>query len=258
MGYHCVDCVAQGQKNVREPTTVAGARQRGGKPVVVLTLIVVNVVAFVITAAAAGSAQANLNSELGVSLALVPMLTADGQWWRLLTSGFMHFGIAHLAMNMIALWVLGRDLEMVLGRLRFIAVYGLGLLGGSAAVFLFGQPMSVMAGASGAVYGLMGGVALVALRMKISLRPVFTVILLNLAITFIIPQISILGHLGGLIIGSAATAALVYAPRQRRNMLQLGSLGGLLLVLVALIITRDLQFGELLCVGANGPCIPQA
>ncbi|MHA6797785.1 rhomboid family intramembrane serine protease [Bounagaea algeriensis] len=244
VGYHCVDCVDEGRRRQREPKTVAGAQYRLGRPFVVLALIVLNVGMFVLTAVVAGSAQANLNSQLGADLAMVPLLTAQGQWWRLVTSGFLHFGLVHLAMNMIALWVIGRDLEVVLGRLRFLAVYVLGLLGGSVAVFVFGQQLSMMAGASGAVYGLMGGIALVALRLKISLRPVITVIVLNLLITFTIPQISVFGHLGGLVLGSAATAALVYAPQQRRTLLQASALGGLLVLLVALIVTRDAQLAQ--------------
>ncbi len=244
VGSHCVDCVDEGQRRQRVPKTVAGAQYRLGRPFVVLALIVLNVGMFVLTAVVAGSAQANLNSQLGADLAMVPLLTAQGQWWRLVTSGFLHFGLIHLAMNMIALWVIGRDLEVVLGRLRFLAVYVLGLLGGSVAVFAFGQQLSMMAGASGAVYGLMGGIALVALRLKISLRPVITVIVLNLLITFTIPAISVFGHLGGLVIGSAATAALVYAPQQRRTLLQASALGGLLVLLLAMIVTRDAQLAQ--------------
>ena len=252
VGYHCVDCVAEGRRGTRTPVTVAGARL-ASKPVVVPVLIAANVLVFLWTAIQAGSGMTNYTAPVFDSASLLPMMVATGQWWRLVTSGFLHIGLAHLAMNMIALWVIGRDLELVLGRFRFLAVYLLSLLGGSTAVFLFGDLASPVAGASGAVYGLMGGIAVAALRLKVSLRPVLIVIGLNVALSLAIPQLSLLGHLGGLVVGAAATAALVYAPQQRRLALQGGALAALLLVMVALLVTRDASLGNVVCIGTGGP-----
>ncbi|MCI2422304.1 rhomboid family intramembrane serine protease [Saccharopolyspora sp. K220] len=255
VGQQCVDCVAQGQRNFRRPVTVAGARL-SDKPILVPVLVAANVAIFVLTAVQAGSIGANYQSAWFDELALWPILVAGGQWWRLITSGFLHFGLLHLLMNMIALWVIGRDLELVLGRLRFGAVYLLSLLGGSTAVFLFGDEVTAVAGASGAVYGLMGGIAIAALRLKVSLRPVLVVIALNIAASVLIPGISLLGHLGGLVLGVAATGALVYAPRDRRTLVQGAALAALLVVLIALLVTRDVQFGNVVCIGsgANTRC----
>ncbi|RKT84374.1 Membrane associated serine protease, rhomboid family [Saccharopolyspora antimicrobica] len=250
VGQHCVDCVAQGQRGMRQPVTVAGARL-SAKPILVPVLIAVNVVIFALTAVQAGSIGANFTAPLFDEFALWPILVAGGQWWRLLTAGFLHIGLLHLAMNMIALWVIGRDLELLLGRLRFIAVYLLSLLGGSAAVFLFGDEVTPVAGASGAVYGLMGGIAIAALRLKVSLRPVLVVIALNIVASVVIPGISLLGHIGGLVLGVLATGALVYAPRNRQVLIQAGALGALLLVLLAVVITRDVQFGNVVCFGSG-------
>jgi len=248
VGYQCVDCVAQERGRGRQAVTVAGARL-GSRPIVVPVLIALNVLAFVVTAVQAGSIQGNNSSALFETFAMWPTGVAGGQWVRLIGSGFLHFGPIHLLMNMIALWVIGRDLELVLGRLRFTAVYLLSLLGGSVAVFLFGSLNEPVAGASGAVYGLMGGIAVAALRLKVSLRPVLLVIGLNIVLSVSIPGISLLGHLGGLVLGGLSTAALVYAPRQRQAQLQAVALGGLLVALVAVLITRDLQFGEVTCAG---------
>lgn len=225
--------------------TVAGARLRS-QPVVVPVLIAVNVIIFLITAVQAGGTN-NVGAELFDAFALWPILVAAGEWWRLVTSGFLHLGLAHLAMNMIALWVIGRDLEQLLGRVRFTAVYLLSLLGGSAAVFLLGEASRPVAGASGAVYGLMGGIAIAALRLKVSLQPVLVVIALNVAITLFIPGISILGHFGGLLFGVASTAALVYAPRDRRLYWQVGALAAILVALLVIVIARDLSFGDMFC-----------
>ena len=90
-----------------------------------------------------------------------PDSCTTGEWWRVLTSGFLHIGPIHLLFNMMALWVLGRDLETVLGRGRFLALYLVSLLGGAAAVMLFYAPDEPVAGASGAVFGLMGGLVVV-------------------------------------------------------------------------------------------------
>ncbi|GAA3364352.1 MULTISPECIES: rhomboid family intramembrane serine protease [Saccharopolyspora] len=247
VGYHCVDCLAQSSRGGREAVTVAGARINA-KPVVVPVLIVLNVLAFAAMAFQAGSIQNNAASEVFYQFSLWPVGVAGGQWIRLLSSGFLHIGPIHLLMNMVALWIIGRDLETVLGRLRFTAVYFLSLLGGSALVFLLGAADQPVAGASGAVYGLMGGIAIAALRLKVSLRPVLIVIALNIVLSISIPGISLLGHLGGLALGAAATAALVYAPRERRVPVQAAALGGLLLLLVVVVVTRDLSMGPIHCI----------
>ncbi|GAA4856751.1 rhomboid family intramembrane serine protease [Saccharopolyspora rosea] len=251
VGYQCVDCVAQGRQAApRQPVTVAGARL-GSKPIVVPLVIAANVVVFVLTAVQAGSANQNFQSWFFTDFALWPIFVAGGQWWRLLTAGFLHIGMIHLAMNMIALWVIGRDLELVLGRIRFTAVYLLSLFGGSTAVFLFGNEVQPVAGASGAVYGLMGGIAIAAFRLRVNLRPILVVIALNLVLSVSIPGISLLGHLGGLVAGSLATGALVYAPRSRQALVQAGVLTALFLVLVLAVVLRDAQFGDLVCHGSG-------
>lgn len=250
VGHQCVDCVAQGQRGVRRPVTVAGARL-SDKPVLVPLLIAVNVLVFAITAVQAGSIGRNVAAPLFDEFALWPLLVAGGQWWRLLTAGFLHIGLLHLLLNMVALWVIGRDLELLLGRWRFAAVYVLSLLGGSTAVFLFGDEVSPVAGASGAVYGLMGGIAIAALRLKVTLRPVLAVIAINIVASVVIPGISLLGHLGGLALGVLATGALVYVPRNRQALLQAGALAGLLVVLLVVLVARDAQFGDLVCFGSG-------
>ncbi|EQD87929.1 membrane associated rhomboid family serine protease [Saccharopolyspora erythraea NRRL 2338] len=251
VGYHCVDCVQAGRGGTRQAVTVAGARL-AAKPVVVPVLIAVNVLVHVYTSVQAGSGMDNFDSDGFATSALLPILVAGGQWWRLVTSGFLHIGLPHLAMNMIALWVIGRDLELVLGRLRFTAVYFLSLLGGSTAVFVFGELVQPVAGASGAVYGLMGGIAVAALRLKVSLRPVLIVIGLNVLLSVTIPGLSLLGHLGGLFVGAAATAALVYAPRQRRLLFQGGALAAIFLVLAVALVTKDMSLGNMVCTGYGG------
>jgi membrane associated rhomboid family serine protease len=134
--------------------------------------------------------------------------------------------------------VLGRDLEPALGRARFLAVYAIALLGGSAAVMVFYAPDAGVAGASGAVFGLMGGLAVVLRRLRFPLGQVIGLIAVNVVISVVIPGISLTGHLGGLVVGGAATAALVYGPGRNRPAVQAAMLGALTaLVLVVVWVT---------------------
>jgi membrane associated rhomboid family serine protease len=235
VGAQCVDCVRAGNRGVRRWRTVAGAAP-GGRPFVVPILIALNVAVFGWTVVQARSIISNVDSALFDAWALEPGEVRDGEWWRLLTSGFLHIGPIHLLFNMMALWVLGRDLEVVLGRGRFLALYLISLLGGAAAVMLFYGPDESVAGASGAVFGLMGGLAVVLKRLQVSAGQVIGLIAVNIAISVAIPGISLIGHLGGLVVGAAATAALVYAPPNRNQARVQGiALGALTLLVLAVI-----------------------
>lgn len=233
-----MDCVGKAAHSTRRGTTVAGA-EVGGRPVVVPTLVALNLAVFVWTVVQARSLLNNDASELYDAWTLTPVLVADGEWWRLLTAGFLHYGPIHIAFNMLALWVLGRDMETVLGRGRFLAVYAISLLGSSAAVMLLAAPEGSVAGASGAVFGLMGGLAVVLRRMRVPAGQVIGLIVVNVVISFVFIQfLSVQGHIGGLVVGAAATAGLVYAPTQNRNAVQAGALVGLTVLLVAAIAVR--------------------
>ena len=241
VGAHCVDCVAEGARTTRTARTVGGGPVRQSTtPVVTTTLVVVNVVVFVLTAASARSAWDNVASPLVAAAWLVPADVAAGEWWRLVTAGFLHAGPLHIAFNMIALWILGRDLELVLGRLRYGLLYGVSLLGSSAAVTLLGEPYRPVLGASGAVFGLMGALVIVLRRLRLSPGPALVTIGINVVLTFTIPGLSVLGHLGGLVTGLAVAAALVHGPSRSRPTTGLLAVGGIAVVLVVLVAVRAL------------------
>jgi membrane associated rhomboid family serine protease len=247
VGYQCVDCVQEGSRTVREPRTVAGARvSRSRRLVVVPALIVLNIAAFALTAAQAGSILDNERSSAFVEGTLIPVFVAAGEWWRLIASGFLHFGNygdygpVHLLFNMFALWVIGKDLEVALGRVRFLVVYLLSLLGGSAAIMLLGDPGVPVAGASGAVYGLFGGIAVVVFKAKLNPGPVLTLIGINIFLSVALPGISLLGHVGGLLAGALATAAMVYAPASNRTQVQVGACVGLTVALVVAVVVASM------------------
>ncbi|HEY3261939.1 MAG TPA: rhomboid family intramembrane serine protease [Pseudonocardiaceae bacterium] len=245
VGYQCVDCVAAGRRVVRRQTTIAGARLNT-QLLVVPVLIAINLAIYAITAAQAGSLAANDRAPLFDSWVLWPVGTvAQDEPWRLLTAGFLHYGPIHVALNMLALWIIGRDIEPVLGRVRFAAVYFLSLLGGSVAVFLFGSINSGTAGASGAVWGVMGAVLVTVLRLRLNPQPVLAVIAINAVISFL-PGVSLLGHFGGFVVGVLATAALLYAPRKRQVPVQVGALVGLGVLLVGLAALRWAQLAAAL------------
>jgi len=233
VGHQCVECVEAGARTIRQPRTGFGGRERAGAPIVTYALIAINVLVFVLQ-----MALGNLERQL----ALWPPAVADGQLYRLVTSAFVHYGATHLLLNMWALYVLGPPLEMLLGRLRFGALYALSGLGGSVLVYLL--TLNVMtAGASGAVFGLFGATFVVAKRLSLDLRWVVGVIVINLVFTFVAPavssqRISWQGHVGGLVTGALVAAAYVYAPRERRNLIQAAVTIVALAVFAALIWWR--------------------
>ncbi|MFC9786776.1 rhomboid family intramembrane serine protease [Rhodococcus sp. NPDC127528] len=227
VGYHCVDCVAAAQRDVRPVRGVAGNAVTATRPTPVVTyaLMAVNILVFLVTVLQAKSLMDNgagtINRFTGVATFESPLFgwwvlspddVAQGDWIRLIGSGFLHFGLIHLAVNMFALYILGRDTELILGRARYLAVYGIALLGGSASVMAF-EGSGFTAGASGAIFGIMGAQAIILLKLRRSPAPIIGVIAINVIISVSLPGISFWGHLGGLVAGAAATAALLYAPQ---------------------------------------------
>ncbi|HVK20326.1 MAG TPA: rhomboid family intramembrane serine protease [Actinokineospora sp.] len=253
VGFHCVDCVRQARQEVRRPTTVAGA-ELSDKPVLVPILIGLNVAMFVITVALAQDLFNNERSEFFQALLSYTPSIADGQWWRPITSGFLHYGPVHLLLNMVALWFL-RDIELLLGRVRFALLYFLSMLGGEAACYLFDDLGTRSAGASGAVYGLLGALLVAVIRLKRdkhTLMTVLGVLAVNIAFSVSVANISLLAHLGGLVIGVVVTAAMVYAPAAKRTAWQAGVVAAIVVALAGMFLTRTAQVNdEVYCTNAT-------
>lgn len=243
VGLQCVDCVAEGARSAPR------ARRRIGSsaPLVVPVLIAVNVAVFVLTVINAGSVSENSSGSLFDAAALSPVQVAGGGWWRLLTSGFLHIGPLHLLFNMIALWFIGRDIELALGRLRFSVLYAVSLLGGSAAVMVLGSPGGVVAGASGAIFGLMGALVVLLRRMRLPMTQALVIIGLNVVLSLTIPGISLLGHLGGLVTGAVVAAGMVHGPARSRPAAGLAVAAGVVVILIVAIVLRDLSLGSIVC-----------
>jgi membrane associated rhomboid family serine protease len=203
VGMRCPDCAGQRQR-------VQTLRSMHVDPIATYVLIGICVLMF-LGSGAGGSflTGSGANSRVFVDLALYGPAVDDGDYWRLVTSGFLHSGLLHVGFNMYILYWLGTMLEPALGHARFLALYLASLLAGSFGALLL-SPNSVTVGASGAVFGLMGA-AFVMQRargidpMQSGIGPV---ILFNLVISFVLPNISIGGHLGGLVGGAAAAFAM--------------------------------------------------
>ncbi|WP_019812469.1 rhomboid family intramembrane serine protease [Saccharomonospora saliphila] len=258
VGYQCVDCVHTAQQHHRTQAaayrragygarTVAGARAPA-RAVVTPVLIAFNAAVYLLTAALAGDPVQNQGSALFADGTLWPPgIALNDEWWRLVTSGFLHYGLVHLGMNMLALWFLGRDLELLLGRLRFGALYAASMLAGSAAVYTFGAPFTATAGASGAIYGLLGAILVAVLRLRLNPTAAIGIIVLNLVLSVSIPGISLLGHLGGLVAGVLVMVAMVYAPERHRARYQAGAVALLVVAMIGLVLYRDAQLFEQIC-----------
>lgn len=236
VGHQCVDCVQAGAASVPPARTAAGAVLRDGAPVVTYALIAANVAVYVLQMS---------SKALQYKLSLFPIAVAGGQYHRLLTSAFMHYGIVHILFNMYALYVLGPPLERHLGRLRFAALYLLSALGGSVVVYLFSPLNAATAGASGAIFGLFGATLVAARRLNLDVRSLVVLIVINLVITFTVPGISWQGHIGGLLTGALAAAVYVYAPRGQRTLIQAGFSIGLVALFGVLISWRTNEILDL-------------
>ncbi len=213
VGMRCPECSKQKTK-VRTVATLTAT------PQLTYALIAINVVVYL--ASTMGGGGASLNSPGGYVYqhgALSAATVSDGDWWRIVTAGFLHASLLHIAFNMYFLYFLGTLLEPAIGRLRFGVIYFVALIGGSfGALLLTSNPLEGTVGASGAVFGLMGAAILV-MRSR-GINPMQSglgvTLLLNLGITFVIPGISIGGHLGGLFAGGLVGYLMFEVAERRR------------------------------------------
>ena len=258
VGFQCPDCVKEGRKSTRSGRTAYGGLVPEKPGAVTMVLIGINAVVWLVI-----QATGRYGSWIYQNFALTPggscesiahpggiypfadsaaacARNVDGHWvpgiqhapWELITSVFTHVEILHIAFNMYALWVLGPQLEQVLGRARYIALYLLSGLAGSVSVLWIADPQASTVGASGAVFGLMAALVVIGMRVKADLSSLWLWIGINAVLSFTLAHVSWQGHLGGFIGGGIVTAALVYAPRQNRSVVQWAALGGIAAVLL--------------------------
>jgi membrane associated rhomboid family serine protease len=257
VGFHCPSCLKEGAASIRQPKAAFGGAVRA-VPIVTYTLIGLNALVFLITTATGtGLAFGGNPSSVFRKLALIPSTVqptyvfpssfgkgvAEGEYYRLLTSTFLHFGIIHIALNMYCLYLLGPALERAVGTLRFAGLYLVSGLSGAALSYALGPANEQAAGASGAVFGLFGAFFVLQRKRGGDVRQIATTIGINLFISFAASSyIDWRGHVGGLIGGAAVGAALVYAPAgARRWAVQLAGGVAVLLVVIAVAVLRTHQ-----------------
>jgi membrane associated rhomboid family serine protease len=243
VGHQCVDCIRTGNRTVRQATGRFGGRVSGSARVT-WTLMALNIVLYIIELA---------HSQLGYDWEMVgagrlyaggPVVgVAVGQWYRLITSAFLppagvgYLGLLDIGFNMWALYIVGPAVERALGSARFLAVYLVSALGGSILIYCL-VPLEFAAGASGAIFGLFGAWFVLAKRLQADVRPVVFLIVINLVLSFTIPQIAWQAHVGGLIAGGLLTAAYAYAPRPGRTQLQVAATVAMIAIFVVAVLVR--------------------
>jgi membrane associated rhomboid family serine protease len=214
VGIRCPDHASAG---AAQPAPRRAARRAGRKldlygPYVTLGLIAINVGVYLVqlaTGAGIGADQGWI-FENGV---LFGPLVAEGEWWRLITSAFLHANIVHLGLNMLVLWIIGPPLEDYLGHARYALLYLVSGLAGAAGALVW-SPLAPTVGASGAIWGIMGAALIFEWRrIYVFGGQAMGLVVFNLVFTFLVPGISIGGHVGGLIGGAAAALAFLYLRR---------------------------------------------
>jgi membrane associated rhomboid family serine protease len=261
VGFQCPSCIKEGARTTRSGRLPYGGAPSANPALSSISLIALNIAVWLSISASGGGGSGLLDR-----LALLPkgrcaagngyfpgatesMCTgtavhwvsgvADGAYWQLGTSVFSHVQVWHIAFNMMALYFLGPQLEMVLGRARFLAVYLLSGLAGSTAVMWLANEHTQTLGASGAIFGLMGALLVVGMKVRANVQQLVFWIGLNVVITITgSSYISWQGHLGGLVGGALLAAAVVYAPRQARPAFQWTAMAGFAVVCLVLVGLR--------------------
>lgn len=246
VGFHCPECVRTGsgtghRPDATRPRTIAGGAVVADSRLVTKILLGLNIVMFGL---ALGLREEFVDRFTMIGLAYDPRLTevvgvADGEWYRLATAMFLHEEAWHIFFNMLLLWWLGGPLEEALGRVRYLALYLISGLAGSALTYLLEAPNQGSLGASGAIYGLLGATVVLMRRLKYDLRPIMVLVAINLVITFAWQGIAWQAHIGGLVAGVAIAYGLVHAPPgKRRNTVQFATCALVLLATVATVVAR--------------------
>ncbi|MEV6480565.1 rhomboid family intramembrane serine protease [Streptomyces sp. NPDC051576] len=248
VGFQCPECVRDGSGTghspaAAQPRTIAGGTVAADPRLATKILIGVCVAVYVVQLAVGDRFTERL--EL-LGQAYVPLFgsvegIAEGQPYRLLTAMFLHASPIHIIFNMLSLWWIGGPLEAALGRARYLALYFVSGLAGSALTYLIAAPNQPSLGASGAIFGLFGATAVLMRRLRYDMRPVIALLVINLIFTFGWANIAWQAHIGGLVAGVITGYAMVHAPRERRALIQYGTCAVVLVVVVVLTLIRTAQ-----------------
>jgi len=261
VGFQCPDCVKEANKGSRQNRAMYGGERSADPRLTSYVLIGINAVVWLAISATGGNSSrlADLLAlrangacspgdgflyDIGQQVCAATGGTflpgvADGAWWQLMTSVFTHVAIWHVAMNMFALFAFGPALEAIIGRVRFLAVYVVSGLASSVLVLLLSSQYGSTVGASGAIFGLLGALLVVARKGRLNSQWLIQNLIIGVVITVVGYRfISWQGHLGGLLGGAIAAAIIAYAPKSSRSVVQWAGLGLLTVVLLGLAVVR--------------------
>ncbi|CAB4332223.1 unannotated protein [freshwater metagenome] len=248
VGFQCPECVSRAPANVIK---VSSRNSLGSDLPPVTRVIIIVCVGLFIAGNLLGIAAFSSNN-----LAMQPpYIAAYGQWYRLLTSAFLHGGFLHIGFNMYALYYLGPELERLLGSRRFLALYLFGALGGSVTSYMFSSVNTSSVGASGAIFALMTATIVVGRQVQADTSQILTLFVVNVLIGFASPSIDWRAHLGGAALGAIVASAMMSTAKFGRfaskkiSPKELISLLAVAAVLVAATLYRDTQVLQIL--GAN-------
>ena len=202
IGYQCPSCASDSTpiiKGINRNRFIPSQKNTQVTKFLSISLLVVYVFQFL------------LGDVLIANFALFAPSVTNGQWWLLITAGFLHGSIIHLLFNVYILWVLGSQLENIVGKVKFIIIYFGSLLGGSLASYLFSPFGSYSIGASGAIFGLMGAMLVVGRKRNLDISQITTLVVINVVIGFVLSGIDWRAHLGGLAAGALITWVLINA-----------------------------------------------
>lgn len=239
VGFQCPECVAAGASAVKA-TRPAGGLANTDRPIVSWTIVGICVAIYLVQMIIGVNEVA---SNFGMQPLAIGILN---EWYRLLTSVFLHGSILHILFNMYVLVVLGPTLERILGHGRFLLLFIVAGLGGSVASYWLSAPTSLSVGASGAIFGLMGALLIAGRRLGADVTQIVVLIAINLAIGFIFGGIDWRAHLGGLVTGAAMAAVMVgVGGRRPSRAVEYGGIAGIVLVLVVIVTIRTAQLVSL-------------
>jgi membrane associated rhomboid family serine protease len=238
VGFQCPECVADGRASIPQVRTrLGGAVPR--KPYVTYAIIAACVVVFALQYATSQDLTARL--ELWA-----PAIALNDEYYRLFSVMFVHAGLLHIGFNMYVLWIIGQQLELILGHVRYATLYVVAGLGGSVASFWFSNPLVPSVGASGAIFGLMGAYVIVGRALRADVTQVLVLIGLNVVLGFVVTGTDWRAHLGGLLTGAVVAAIMTYGPtRAKTPALVLGVLA-VVAVLSVLVVLRVHEITRLL------------
>jgi membrane associated rhomboid family serine protease len=216
VGSHCLQCLKDGQKTMRLVDAPWQGRGAGGPGLALIIAVCVGVFGL------------QFFQDLDPRFAMIGAKVADGEVYRLVTSMFLHFGVFHLLMNMLAVWIFGQEVERREGSVRTVAVFLVTGIVGGAAAYLFHPPFAQVAGASGGVFGLFGVALVRTIKAGQPAQQLWGLLLINLFIGIAVPGISLAAHGGGLAAGVLNAGASTLPRRARPALLSAA-------VLVALV-----------------------